>query len=263
LTAVALANSSHARDAWNDRILETFERWRWPLPVTFAVLAFLAVLLLHAVEWFLGPLPPGEIDPFIVTLPAYPLGVLGLMAVQNRVSVAALARFRPATDLDDEAYRAVAHALTHQPALGALISGVVMATMGVVIEVSKDGAVERFERYPAAFAFYLAGSALFYAPAGPWFLRTIRLLRRVHVLHREARHVDLLNPAPVHAFSAVTALVGLSFIAITTLSVATDPATHQTAGGAVLTVGLLAMAVACFVLPSGVCTGGCRRSSRA
>ncbi|MEX2374568.1 MAG: hypothetical protein WD942_03155, partial [Dehalococcoidia bacterium] len=66
---------------------------------------------------------------------------------------------------------------------------------------------------------------------------------------REARHIDLLSPDPVHAFSSLTAAVGVSIVAITTLSMTTDPQTHATTAGLILTVTLIAMALACFILP--------------
>ena len=235
--------------AWNDRFLDRLESWRWPLPVTFLALAVATIGGLHAVEWWLGGLTPGVIDPFLCTLPAYPLGVLGLIAIQNRVSVAALARFRPATDLDDAGFATIVHELTHQPALSALVSGIALGALGLITELSTAGAGERVERYPVAFAIYLLVTFAFYAPAGPWILRTYRLLQRIHRLHGSAPNVNILRPEPVHAFSSVTATVGISFIAITSLSVATDPATLQTVTGVILTVVLLAFAVACFVLP--------------
>jgi len=249
MAVVAAASAPHSGDAWNDQILEAMERWRWPLPVTFVVLGVVAILGLHAVEWLLADLSMGEIDPFIISLPFYPLGILALIAIQNRVSLSALERFRPATDMDDAAYGELAHELTHQPAFSAAIAGLALGALGAMIEVTKVTAAERFELYPAAFVIYIIASFAFYAFAGPWIVRTFRLLRRVHRLHQGASHIDLLHPEPVHAFSSVTATVGVSFIAITTLSITTDPATHQTTGGMILTVALLAIAVACFVLP--------------
>jgi len=249
MTAVTMPASRDAQEAWIDRLLEGLQAWRWPLPVTFGVLAVATIVVLHLVEWSLGGLPPGELDPFIATLPAYPLGVLAVIAVQNRTVLSALDRFRPATGLDDDGYRALSFDLTHQPPLGALVSGLAFGTMGVLIEATKDGAPERLATYPIAFAINLGASFAFYAPAGPFIMRTVRLLRRVHQLHQDARSIDLLDPGPAHAFSSVTALVGISFIAITSLSLLTDPATHQTAGGALLTAALLGSAVACFVVP--------------
>jgi hypothetical protein len=249
LTAPTSPSKLHAGYAWNDRLLESIEAWRWPLPVTLGVLAIIAIIALHAVEWAFGPLRPGEIDPFLLTVPVYPLGILAIIAIQNRTAVTALARFRPATDLDDEAYAGIRYELTHQPALGALVGGVAFGAFGVVIELSKETAAVALESYPVAYLKYTVVAFASYALAGPFLIRTARLLRRVHELHREARHIDLLDPAPIHAFSSVTALVGLSLIAITTLSITTDPATHETTGGVILTFILLGAAIACFILP--------------
>ena len=53
----------------------------------------------------------------------------------------------------------------------------------------------------------------------------------------------------MHAFSSLTAAVGISLIAITTLSMTTDPSSHATAAGLILTFILITTASACFVLP--------------
>lgn len=239
----------HAGDAWNDRLLEAIERWSLPLWASLPLLYLGLGALLHVIEWTLGPLPAGEFSPFIASLPAYPLGILALIAAQNRVSASALARFRPATDLDDATFEVIRHDLTHQPALSAALLGIAFGALGVVIEVTKEGTDERLADHPAAYASMVVFSFAFYAFAGPWVVRTVRLLRQVDRLHRRAIRIELLDPDPLHALSSVTSLVGFSFVAVTSFSMVTDPETHQTAAGLALTLILLAFAVASFILP--------------
>lgn len=245
----ATSRPGHAGDAWNDRLLEGIEGWRWPIAVSLGVLILVTGLALHAVEWVFADLEPGTFTVYIWSLPFYPFGILAIFAAQNRISRAALARFRPATDFSDEEHRAIEHELTHQPARSALLSGIAFGAFGVVIELSKPTANETFRDYPVSYSVLLIVSFLFYSFAGPWLIRTVRLLRMVARLHREARHIDLLSPDPVHAFSSLTAAVGVSIVAITTLSVTTDPQTHATAAGLALTAILIATALACFILP--------------
>ncbi|GMU41717.1 MAG: hypothetical protein AMXMBFR23_25830 [Chloroflexota bacterium] len=240
---------SHSGDAWNDRLLEAVERWPLPLWASLPLLYLATGALLHAIEWFLGPVPVGEFSPFIASLPAYPLGILALIAAQNRVSTSALARYRRATDLDDAAYEAVRHDLTHQPAMSAALLGFAFGALGVVIEVTKEGNDDRLAQHPAAYVSMIIFSFAFYAFAGPWVVRTVRLLRQVDRLHRRAVRIDLLDPDPLHALSSVTSLVGFSFVAVTSFSMVTDPETHQTTAGLALTLILLAFAVASFILP--------------
>lgn len=245
----ATGGAIHAGDAWNDRLLEWIEGWRWPVAFSLAALILLTGLALHAVEWIFADLEPGTFTAYIWSLPFYPFGILAIIAAQNRISRAALARFRPATDFSDEEHAAIAHELTHQPALSALLAGIAFGTFGVVIELSKPTAGDTFRDFPIAYAVLLVVSFLFYSFAGPWLIRTVRLLRMVARLHREARHIDLLSPDPVHAFSSLTAAVGMSIVAITTLSVTTDPQTHATTAGLILTGILVTMSLACFILP--------------
>jgi hypothetical protein len=235
--------------AWNDRLLEWLEALRWPLVVTLTVIALVSIAGLHLVEWSLGGTPPGTIDPLLITTPLYPVGILLLIALQNRIALDALGRFRQATDLDDRRFAEIGHELTHQPARGALVSALMLGLVGVVTEVSREDAAARSDAYPIAWAFLLLMTFISYAPAGPWLVRGYRLLRRVDGLHREARRIDLLRPEPLHAFSTVTAFVGASFMVITTFSIATDPTTHQTTSGLMLTAVMIVAAVACFVVP--------------
>ncbi len=243
------AYASHHSDAWSDRVLEWIESWPWPVWPSLATLIIVTGLVLHAVEWVFADLPMGTFTVYIWSLPLYPFGVLTIIAVQNRVSLAALDRFRPAADFSESEYAEVRYELTHQPARSALIGGIAFGTLGVVIELSKPTAGDRFQDFPIAFSILLIGSFLFYSFAGPWLARAIRLLLLVARLHREARHIDLFSPDPVHAFSSLTAAVGFSIIAITTLSMTTDPETHATTAGLAMTFILVAVALACFVLP--------------
>lgn len=235
--------------AWTDWLIDRMDGWPLPLWATLTVLILVAILLVHAVEWAFGALAPGDFDFFRATFPVYPFGILGLLAAQRRVSVAALERFRPAAGLDDRQFETTKQQLIRQPARIVLAATLVFGTLGLLIEATRDGAGVRMAEFPVAHSFEVVAAFAGYMFAGPWIVSVFRLLRSVDRLHREAETVDLLNPDPVRAFSSATAFVGLSLIGIVTLSALTDPITFSTRGGLVLNLLLIALAFASFFLP--------------
>lgn len=235
--------------AFTDRILDRLEALSWPLWATLAVGTALGILVVHATEWGFGDLPVGRFDAYRATFPVYPFGVLGLIALQKRVSLEALERFRPASGLDDAAYRAAATRWTLQPPRWTAAMAVLFGALGLVIEVTREGAADRMAEFPIAVGFDVFISFFGYMFAGPWLVAVFRLLRGVAELHRHAPRVDLLNPEPVRAFSSATAVVGVSLIAIVTFSAVTDPAMHGTVAGLALYGILVALALASFLLP--------------
>lgn len=237
------------KGAWTDRVLAWLEGLPWPLWTTLLAGAVLGLLLVHATEWVVGGLPFGHFDAYRATFPVYPFGLLGLIAILKRVSLQALERFRPASGLEDAAYRRAVWQLTHQPPSVTLVLTVVFGALGLAIEVTRDGAVARMAEFPVAFGVDVVFSFFGYMLAGPYLVAVFRLLRRVAELHRDAPRVDLLNPEPVRAFSSATAVVGVSLASIMVFSMVTDPETLENAGSLLLYAIVGGLAFASFIVP--------------
>lgn len=91
----------------------------------------------------------GTLDLYLSTIPAYPFGVLGLIAAQRRANLFALERFRPAAGLDDLEYERTASELTHQPARASLILAILFGTLGLATRVDRrDRGVPRVDLNP-------------------------------------------------------------------------------------------------------------------
>jgi hypothetical protein len=88
-----------------------------------------------------------------------------------------------------------------------------------------------------------------YSFVGPWLIGIYRLLRGVNQLHQRATVIDLLHPAPLHAFSTVTAVAGASLVAVVTFSMLTDPASTETSSELLLSTLVTLFAAMCFVVP--------------
>lgn len=235
--------------AWTDRLLARLEALPGPLWVTLAACTAVGIVLVHLSEWLVGDLPFGRFDLYRATLGVYPFGFLGLIAIQNRVNLHALERFRPACGLDDASFTHAAEKLTHQPPGPTLLLSLVFGIVGLVIEVGGAGAGDRMTEFPIAFGIDLAVVFIAYMTVGPWTVVAFRLLRRVVELHRDAPRVDLLNPEPVRAFSSATAVLSGSAIAIATFSLATGSAMQEGAVGLALYALLMVLAFAAFLVP--------------
>lgn len=238
-----------ATGAWSDRLLAWLEALPWPLWMSLATGTVLGILFVHATEWLVGDLPFGHFDLYRATFAVYPFAFLALIAIQNRVNLLALERFRPACGLDDAAYCVAAAKLTHQPARTTLLVTLAFGVVGFVIEMSGEGASDRMAAFPVAFGIDLVVNVPGYMAAGAWMVVAFRLLRRVVELHRDAPRVDLLNPEPVRAFSSATAVVSVSAIGIVTFALLTGSAMYDGAVGLALYATLMCLALAAFLVP--------------
>jgi hypothetical protein len=125
-----------------------------------------------------------------------------------------------------------------------------LGLVGVANELSVPHLVAQLEPYPAGLVGGLAAGFITYSFAGPWIVGAFRLLGQISELHRTARRVDVFQPGPVHAFSAATATVSITAVAIFTFSLVTDPTgTVGTTAGLGLSVFVGVLAAACFIVP--------------
>jgi hypothetical protein len=178
----------------------------------------------------------------------------GLAAIHflDRAGNQAMAAFRPALDLTDAEIEARRYELVTLPAgrtvwlmlaLGAAIG------LGVV-GTQDPNALALFGRTrqealllitPFAIAGYMGFAAVIW--------HTIRQLRSVARLHREAR-LDLFDPGPLYAFSALAMRTGFVWIFVGYYSLTVSGA--YVAGNAValpVSISNFVVAAACFILP--------------
>lgn len=248
--SVGTAAPQRARLAWSDWLLQRLEAAPLPLWVTLVLLTAVGVVVLHAIEWWLGPLEVGTFELYRASVPFYPFGVLGAVAVQYRITRGALRQFRPAVPaIDDGEYARIEHRLTHQPAGASVVAGLAVAVLGIISIVTSPTAEARRLDYPVVFGIDLALTLVTYAFAGPWLIGVYRLLRAVNGLHQRASVIDLFQPGPLHAFSTVTAVISASLVAVVTFAAVTDPASTASSSGLVLSAIITALAAACFIVP--------------
>jgi hypothetical protein len=77
----------------------------------------------------------------------------------------------------------------------------------------------------------------------------LRIIATVVQLHRQVQHVDLLRPAPAHAFAPVTAGVGIYLMSSMAFTALSNPATLTSPATIALIAAALVASTAAFVLP--------------
>jgi len=205
----------------------------------------------QAIEWATGRMPVGTFDLNLVVTAPYGPFVLLTLGVGIRVVRRALVAFWPATGWPEGEQSGWVDRFAlggFWPECAALLAGVaggVASLLGAPAQILGPEP-ERGPVYAAFLPAFLAGYAL--SAAG--VLTTLRWLRLVSRIHREATAIDVFDRAPIYAFSRVTVLVGLTYL-FTAYYSFTFNAAFQAGNAASLAfiASTMAVAVAAFVVP--------------
>jgi hypothetical protein len=214
-------------------------------------LALLLIGWAHAVQWASGRLRVGELDSFAAILAVYGPYALATGALGQRTARRALSTFWPATGWPDSEQAAWAYEFANIPARhesAALLVGLIGgfgALVGAPASVlgPEEGRLALFVAYAPTFA-------LGYSLLAVGVVLTVRWLRLVARIHREATAIDPFDRAPVYAFSRLTVLTGLAYALGVYFSFTVNAAFQV---GNVLALAFLGVsivfAVAAFVAP--------------
>lgn len=223
-----------------------FGGW-WVYPLTFVAL----VAYHQAALWITGGRPVGSITLDGIYGLVYGPYTLAALHVIVRVAGTSIATFRPASGLSDADYERRRYELVTIPsgwlwicvAVGAVVglATIVYAPAGATASYGDTVSQVLIVAGPAA-AF---GYGMFAAAA----YETVRMLRQVDRLHREATALDLYDTGPLYAFSRLTVLFGIGYVFAGYYGLVANAA-YQASVLAISIVGLsILMGVACFIVP--------------
>lgn len=229
--------------------------WAERQPIRVLVLALTAGAAMlgwgHAVLWFAGGRAVGSIDTNLLALVAYgPYALVGL-PLGIRIGRNALDRFWPATGWPEAEKVAWRQALSTVPfrteaaafGLGALGGLAALLSTPAAVLGPEDGRGAIVVAYLPAF---LAG----YGLAAVGTVATIRWLRTVVRIHREAEALDIFDRGPIYAFSRLTTAVGLAYTVIAYFSLTVNSAFQQGNATSLAFIGAnLLAAILLFVVP--------------
>lgn len=184
--------------------------WRGALVVVGLLL--LQAAWAHALLWAGDRMAVGTLDSTSFVLAAYSPYTLGGMAFGLHIARRALTSFWPATGWPDAERSDWARRFTATPARDEWASLLVGGVGGMLALAAAPPAVlgpaaGRLLAYVAYAPAFLLGYSLSLAA----LLITVRWLRLVAQIHREAKAIDPFDRAPLYAFSRVTAVIGLSY----------------------------------------------------
>jgi hypothetical protein len=233
--------------SWIDRLTQAIDR----LPISpwafYALLLVALVLFVNVVNWVGGLYAPGTFDLLQSGVAVYPVYMLAMVHYLNQVAGSKLTAFRPALDLGEREYQRLRTQLTTLPAREGALAGLAgVAFVALLYGSEVVGAGTQTLPAPVLIGRFLLGAFTFALLAGLIY-HTIHQLRLVSRIHDMASRIDLFEPAPLYAFSNLTARTGIGLFALTVYSYLIDPRIDVVGVG--LTVLVLVVAVAAFVVP--------------
>jgi hypothetical protein len=240
--------------SWVDRLTAWLDRSAWSFWIAIAIGATGAVLATNVLWWLEGG-EVGTFDVYFVVFGLLPFYAIALIRHLDRVATDALTRFRPLLGIDDAAFTELAYRMTTLPSRPALVIPLVIAAGGA-LSALYDPAAHRL----SGVAIGLAAAHLFWesvinVTVVVLIQKIARYLRDVDRIHRQADDVNLLDPAPIYAFSRLTSQAALGLLVLIAALVSTAGAFLFTSDEATrLAVGFTyaafaAMAISSFVLP--------------
>jgi hypothetical protein len=205
----------------------------------------------HAVLWLSGRLPVGSFEPQIVEGVFYGPYFLAVFAFVSRVALRSLDAFWPATGWPESEKPAWAYRFFTLPRgvdLIALAIGIPVA-LGAFFSAPADvlGAPDRRGDLGLAL---LPTAILGYGMFLLIGFHTIRQLRLVMRIHREATAIDPFDRAPVYAFSRLTVVTGLAYVFAGYFGLAVNGAFQAGNVVSLLTLaGSVAIGMVTFIVP--------------
>lgn len=220
--------------------------WVYPL-------VFLALVAYHHVAlWLTGAKPFGTLSLDGVAGMVYGPYAFASAHLLIRIAASSLAAFRPASGLSDEDYALRRYELVTLPAGRVWIP----ATIGTIIAIGSLLSAPLGAITP--FGGTIRTALIVFGPAGVFgygmtlivAYQTLRQLREVDRLHREATAIDPFDRAPIYAFSRLTVIIGVGFVFAAYYSLVAN-ADFQAGNvfSIVMIVGVIALGAACFVMP--------------
>jgi hypothetical protein len=242
------------RPSWVDLGIGRLERLPGPTWLAFLVLAVCGVLLAEGLVALAGR-DLAQTGPRFVLIGLIVPYSLALLRHLNAVAGEALDRFRPLLELSPAAFDVLRYRISVLPANYAIWISIGVAIATAIAALNVPTAFE-ITGAPWPLVVLIVGYATLtgvaYAALGVQILRQLVLVDRIH---RAASVVDLFNPAPLHAFSRLTAQASLGLLLLAAILGASTgrqlaDASAQFLVGVFLFYGAFALAgIATFVVP--------------
>jgi hypothetical protein len=235
--------------SWIDRLILWVEQLRGPYWIFYLLATFVIVLVINGGLWIEGSLPVGSLDPENSGFGFLVFYYLFLYHYLTHTASKALHSFRPLLDASDDEFSKIEQGLTQLPRwIGRLIL-LFGFGIGVLSVINDPMYTERVE--PLLWLIMLDSiitsflTVTFFA----MITRSIRQLLLVNRLQKSATNLNLMNLAPAHAFSSLTARTGIGVIFAGVSTYVLEFLTFGSIINPTIYLSFSALALAAFVLP--------------
>jgi hypothetical protein len=218
----------------------------------YLALALFPAAWAHAVLWATGHLAVGSLEPLILVWMVYGPYGLAMLALMRATATRALSDFWPATGWPLEQQAEWRYRFANAPAgfgFACLAIGGVVSTVSLL--AAPEGALGAASGDLWATALALLPMAVFgYSILPMAVVFTLHGMRLVTRIHREASAINPFDRSAVNAFSRLTAVGGLSYVAAAYYSLTVNGAFQAGNVASVLAVmASVAAGVAFFIVP--------------
>jgi hypothetical protein len=236
--------------SWVNRLLDAIERAPGPTWLAYVVIAafFVVASGIYVAASYENPRP--ELYATQLFWGVFTPLTMWLMAYLGRVAGDAFDVFRPVMTLTDPELRRQRYELTVLPArAGWIILVVMVVATPAYYAVDPEGSAI-IGLSPAGLAARAASEIFFAVLITALIVQSIRQLRSVERIHREATRLDLLRPAPLYAFSILTSrtAIVIALVFLLPMGPALEQGINLLTSVVWATAGVI-VAIAVFVLP--------------
>lgn len=239
--------------SWLDVIFDVMSGLPGPTWLAYAILVLPSIALSSSALWLSGLSPWGEVDPTQAFWGAATIAILAAAHHLRNVAGSAFDSFRPALggavgDLERARYE-----LTVTPARPMLALALISLVVTPIFYVADPEAAQIVGVTGLGLVGRVASESFLTAVLIGILYQAVRQMRRVSRLHDLAEHVDPFRPAPLYAFSRLTAQTGMVIIVFNAAGLVANPATFTSEALGTLylpwLVGFGVGAVAVFLVP--------------
>ena len=236
--------------SWVDDLVRAIDALPGPSIPWIIVIGVITLAAVYGLDPLSGL--PAVADPSLTYYGLLLPGILWLFGYLNVVARKALNDFRPLLAATDAEVAELRYRLTVVPARGAwlLLAASVPLTLAAYAFFAEAEGVVGLSA--SAIAFRLPYEILSTAVIFVTLYRTVRQVRLVHRIHGRAEGIDLYQPAPLYAFSSLTAQAGMGlFLLLVPLAllVPTGSGAAASAVAATWFALLVVVSAATFILP--------------
>lgn len=239
------------RASWVDNLINWIKRLPIPSWLFYVGLFSVLTIAIQIAYWIDGnnPFDVSE-GPLVFHITAiYPVMVLAAIHYIDNTARRSFDDFQPALGKSETETARLRYELTTIPSRQAGVLTVIGGVFGLCLVFLADYGWFA-DSTPFAFGIVIAITILGFALTAVMLYHTVRQLQLVSYIHSIATEINLLQFAPLYAFSRLSAHTGLFFILVLYFDLVFNSETLKNPGLMVINGLVLPLAaVACFILP--------------